>query len=333
MKDGFGRTVSYLRISVTEDCDLGCLYCRAGSAMPSSESRLACLSRSGRVSAGPLSAGDFVAVVSAAARLGVDKVRITGGEPLLREDILDIVSGIAAVPGLRDLALTTNGTGLSRLAAELKRAGLGRVNVSLDSLDPGAYALITGGGDLGAVLGGIEDAKKAGLSPLRINTVLVRGINDGGIGDFIALTRAEAIDVRFIELMPISPDPDLEARMVSSAEILASHPELVPDDPSSPDGPGAVARYYRVPGFRGRVGFISPMTGSFCSGCNRLRLRADGRLRPCLGSRDEVDLLPALRSDPGRIGELLALAIGMKPERHLFGPGFSPDRTMDSIGG
>lgn len=317
--DAFGRAIDYLRVSVTDQCDLRCQYCRP-TTLPLAR-RLDHI----------LSAADFVAIVQAAATLGIRKVRLTGGEPLLRRDILDLVRGLSAIPGIEDLSLTTNALHLAGLAADLATAGLTRVNISLDSLQADRFTSIAGAAGLERVLQGIAAAQTAGLSPLKVNMVVMRGVNDDEIGDFAARTIDSDWHVRFIEVMPFSGGSN--SLLVPAKEILARLPNLVPDASVLGHGP---ARMYRLPGARGTVAVISPVSEHFCGGCNRLRLTADGKLRPCLLNEGEVDLLPALRTtrDPDKLAALIQQAVANKPARHHLSEGISPhDRTMAQIGG
>ena len=332
--DAFGRSIDYLRVSVTDQCDLRCQYCRPLS-LPVAPPL-----------AGILSNADIVTVVRAAALLGVRKVRLTGGEPLLRRDIVDLVSSLAAVPGITDLSLTTNGLHLERLALALAAAGLKRVNVSLDTLHADRFVRITGAPGLERVLAGISAARAAGLRPVKVNVVVMRGVNDDEIADFAALTVGNGWHVRFIEVMPIGPasgDPDCDnvlthsqdagALLVSAAEILSRLPALTPDDSVVGFGP---ARMFRLPGATGTVAIISPVTDHFCSGCNRLRLTADGKLRPCLLDDGEVDLWPVLHTDhtPEDVARLITQAVANKPRQHHLEEGHSARaRTMTQIGG
>jgi GTP 3',8-cyclase len=317
--DPFGRSIDYLRVSVTDQCDLRCEYCR-----PASQSLPPALQN-------VLTNDEFVTVVRAAALLGVRKVRLTGGEPLLRRGIVDLVRSIAAIPGISDLSLTTNALHLQRLAVDLAQAGLKRVNVSLDTLRPDRYARITGAPALERVLRGIDAAREAGLRPLKINTVVMRGVNDDEIADFAALTMKDGWHVRFIEIMPIGQPAD--SLLVTAAEMRARLPELIAAQGEVGFGP---ARIYRLPGATGTLSIISPVSNHFCSGCNRLRLTADGKLRPCLLSDGEIDLQPALRrfTAPADLAQLIMRAVANKPQQHHLDEGISPhERTMTQIGG
>ena len=279
-------------------------------------------------------------VVRAAATLGLSKVRLTGGEPLVRAGFVELVRKIAAVPGIDDLALTTNGILLAAKARELAAAGLRRVNVSLDTLRPERFARLTGADALPRVLEGIAAAQAAGLVPVKINTVVVKGLNDDEVADIARTTLERDWHVRFIELMPLGESAAwADQGYVPTSEIRAAVErlgELRPADGASPAHGNGPARYFRLPGARGTVGFISPVSEHFCFRCNRLRLTSDGRLRPCLLRDDEVDLREALRAGAG-VDELVALiaeAVRLKPEGHRLAEHASPrGRTMSQIGG
>lgn len=317
--DGFARPIDYLRVSVTDQCDLRCLYCRP-AAMPLA-----------RPLPGILSNDEIAAVVRAAAALGVRKVRLTGGEPLLRDGIVALTESLAAIPGVRDLSLTTNGLHLEQMAAGLAAAGLRRVNVSLDTLRADRFRRITGAPGLTRVLNGIRAAHDAGLRPVKINTVVMRGVNDDEITDFASLTEREGWHVRFIEIMPIGQNT--ETLLVTAAEMRQRLPGLAAADGVVGYGP---ARIYRMPGAGGTISIISPVSEHFCEGCNRLRLTADGKLRPCLLNDGEVDLLPTLRdgSAPFELQRLILQAVANKPEKHELSCGCVPHgRTMTQIGG
>ena len=324
--DNFNRPISYLRISVTDRCNLRCVYCMPPEGVPwRSHDEI-------------LRYEEIGLIVQAAASLGISKVRLTGGEPLVRLGFVELVRMLARVPGIDDLAMTTNGTLLARYAAELAEAGLKRVNVSLDTLQPERFRQITRGGDLEAVFEGIAAARDAGLVPLKINTVLVRGLNDDEVVDFARLTLEGDWHVRFIELMPLGANAAWAGDGYVAVDevrrrIEDAWGELVPAKVGVGNGP---ARYYRLPGAVGTIGFISPISEHFCYQCNRLRLTADGRLRPCLLSDYEIDLRTPLRQGAGlaEVRELLIHSIGAKPERHHLDESVSPrERAMSEIGG
>jgi cyclic pyranopterin phosphate synthase len=284
---------------------------------------------------------EIESVVRAAAELGVSKVRLTGGEPLVRLGIADLVGALAHIPGIDDLALTTNGILLTRHTSDLAEAGLHRVNVSLDTLRADRFPQIARCGRLEDVLAGMAAAERAGLTPVKINTVVIRGMNDDEVVDFARKTLDTKWHIRFIELMPVGNsglvDDTWQQRVVTAGEIRgeieAALGELVPERASIGGGP---ARTYRLVGARGTLGFITPVSEHFCYHCNRLRLTADGQLRPCLLSDYEIDLRTPLRQGAGvdQIKELLLQGIGSKPLQHHLDERARPEsRVMSEIGG
>ena len=316
MNDRFGRTISYLRLSLTERCTLKCTYCRAGDGD--------CLKKS------ELTQDEFLRITRAFAQIGVKKVRLTGGEPMLRRDLLSIISGIRAIEQIQEITMTTNGQHLRGMSHALKAAGLDRLNISLDSLKPERYHGITGGGSLEHVLIGIEEAFAAGFETMKLNVVLLRGENDDETEDFIALTKDRNLTVRFIEYMPLGETDRADLR-ITGAEILKKHPQLMPVVPSYIGQP---ARDYQMPGHIGRVGLIDPVSHRFCADCNRVRVMSDGMLRACLGSNEEFSLKQALEHESDdALNAVIARAIAQKPESHCFDEGFSAKKTMSSIGG
>ena len=324
--DNFNRPISYLRISVTDRCNLRCVYCMPPEGVP-------CRSHEEI-----LRYEEIELIVQAAASLGISKVRLTGGEPLVRLGFVELVRMLARIPGIDDLAMTTNGTLLARYAVELAQAGLKRVNVSLDTLQPEQFRQITRRGDLAAVFKGIVAAREAGLVPLKVNTVVVRGFNDDEVVDFARLTLEDNWHVRFIELMPLGTNTTWAGdSYVSVGEVRRriedALGELAPAKVGVGNGP---ARYYRLPGAVGTIGFISPVSEHFCYQCNRLRLTADGRLRPCLLSDYEIDLRTPLRQGASltEVRELLIRSIGAKPRGHRLDESIAPrERAMSEIGG
>lgn len=318
LKDSFGRNITYLRISVTDLCNLRCKYC-----MP--EEGITKVHHSDI-----LSIEEIEKIAKVFVKLGVKKIRLTGGEPLLRAGILDIVERIGKLEGLKDFAITTNGVLLKKYAKELKIRGLKRVNISLDTLDENKYKNITRTGKLKDVLEGIEAAKEVGLTPIKINTVLIGGFNDDEIIDLVKITEKEDIDIRFIELMPIGEAIKLESKnFVSNEIVLEKVPELVSvarEDISSP------AVYYKLPKGKGRVGLINPISCKFCEYCNRVRLTAQGKLKLCLHSNDEIDLKETLRNGQD-IEKIIIDAIGQKPESHHLEDGKYVSKKMYQIGG
>ncbi len=321
--DAFQRRINYLRVSVTDRCNLNCIYCLAGSVSHLSHEDI-------------LRYEEIYRVVQVAAGMGINKVRLTGGEPLVRPDLSKLVRMLSQIEGVDDLSLTTNGTLLSRYAVELKEAGLKRVNVSLDTLKRARFKRITGVDKLEEVLDGIRAAHSAGLLPLKINMVVLRGINDDEVVDFARMSIDQGWHVRFIELMPFR-EPETECLGIVSAreirERVQSLGELEPGAVRAGNGP---ARYYRLPGADGTVGFISPITEPFCRSCNRLRIVPGGQLQPCLLASNEVNLKETLRNGAGvdELKRLIRQAVAIKPEQYLLREGFaSVKRPMCQIGG
>ncbi|MBZ0154652.1 MAG: GTP 3',8-cyclase MoaA [Alphaproteobacteria bacterium] len=325
MQDKYERVIDYLRISITDRCNLRCIYC-----MPSEGVKLI-------QHKDILRYEEIIRIVRVAADLGVRKVRLTGGEPLTRKDLPHLVAAISAIEGIEDISLTTNGLLLKKLARPLAAAGLKRVNVSLDSLRPERYREITRGGDIGEVLSGIEEAEKAGILPIKLNMVPIRGFNDDEIEDFARLTLKKDYDVRFIEFMPIGAQEIWShEKYISTEEIRRRVDAIAPLIPLKLRKSGP-ARYFRFENAPGVIGFISPITHHFCGSCNRLRITSDGKLRPCLFSETEIDLKPALRSDTpdSEVERLLRLAVEVKPEGHSinYEKSFTHLKRMSKIGG
>ena len=274
MKDGFGREITYLRLSVTERCNLRCRYCMPEDGI--------CTKRHEDM----LTEDEMIMAVQAAASLGVRKLRLTGGEPLVKKNILSICERCAKVEGIKEVCLTTNGTLLPQMAKQLREVGVDRLNISLDTLNPDKYAYITRRGTLDQALQGIEAALDAGFGHLKINAVLIGGFNDDEIPALAELTRRYPADMRFIELMPMTDNEEFgQKAYVSGAAVLAVLPELEPV--SQNDG---VAKLYHLPGAQGNIGLISAVSSHFCATCNRIRLTADGKLKPCLHSDQEYSI-------------------------------------------
>ena len=324
LRDPFGRSIRYLRVSVTDRCNLRCVYClpaRGVRWLPS-----------GAV----LRFEEIREVVRMGAQLGISHVRLTGGEPLVREGIVELVQMLGPIPGLGDLSLTTNGVLLARYAGALARAGLARVNISLDTLRAERFRAITRFGTIGDVKAGIGAALEAGLSPVKLNVVVMRGVNDDEIVELGRLALERPLHLRFIELMPIG-EYFARDRLVPAEEILARLSALGRLRPAeSPAGCGP-ARTYTWAGAEGTVGTIGAVTQAFCAQCNRLRLTATGQLRPCLDQESAVDLTPALRpvADHERLAQLLRAAVATKPERHAMAQRAegSPRLCMAGVGG
>jgi cyclic pyranopterin phosphate synthase len=376
MIDSFGRKIDYLRVSVTDRCNFRCVYCMPEEGAPVAPKEQI------------LTFEEITRLLRVAARLGVRKVRLTGGEPLVRKDIVTLAEQIAAIPGIEDLSLTTNGFLLERYARPLADAGLNRVNVSLDTLRPERFTAIARRGSLDEVMAGIDAALAAGLSPIKLNVVVMRGVNDDEVSDFAALSQASPFNIRFIELMPINwsqGDAEMESffalaasgcrangratlfahagtasfkslfklpvvdeqrgmlnasqmrRMFVSAAQMRQRIEQAygPLEPAEvvTNGP---ARSYRLRGAPGTVGFISQITNDHCARCNRLRLTADGFLRPCLMADGEVDLRNPLRggASDADIEALFLQTVLHKPKEHLLEEGIAPvGRNMSQLGG
>lgn len=325
MQDGLGRNINYLRISLTDRCNLRCRYC-----MPEQGVDI-------RQHDEMLRLEEITRVVEIAGTLGIRKVRLTGGEPLIRRNLVKLIVDIAAKPCIDDVALTTNGLLLKQYARELKEAGLNRINMSLDSLKPDRYAYITRGGALEKALEGLESALSEGLHPVKINCVAIADFNDDEIDDFCRLAYEYPIHVRFIEFMPVGELSFWQnERVLRCGDIMAQVQERYQLTPAKLQSSGP-ARSYLMQGGKGSIGFISPMSNHFCASCNRLRLTADGKLRACLYSGAETDLKPALRggAEDRDIAELMARTITAKPDRHAMDTGAwgQDDRKMFQIGG
>jgi len=322
--DSFGRTVDYLRISVTDRCNERCLYC-----LPENYSNW--LPR-GEI----LSFDEMLAIVRATVSLGFKRFRVTGGEPLIRPGVVEFTRDLIATPGVECVHLTTNGTRLTELAKPLFDAGLRRINISLDALDPAIYHAITNG-DLAPVLRGIQLVKELGFGSVKLNTVLMRGKNDGEIFRLLDFAAEHDIVIRFIELMPVSLTEMLsEKNFFPVTELLAKlRREDEPEPLAKSFGVGP-AKYFRLKKRGVTVGLIGALSDlHFCERCNKMRLTCDGKLRPCLGNHLETDLKPALRPqiDPPRLQKLIGETLAQKPAEHLFRDNYQPQRVMTAIGG
>jgi len=326
LADAFDRRITYLLVSVTDRCNLRCVYCMPEHGLPWIPKH------------DILSYDEIVAIVEAAAAVGVRSIRLTGGEPLIRRELLGLVRSIAAIPGIDDVALSTNGLLLADLARPLAEAGLRRVNVSLDTLREDRFATIARRPGLDRVLAGIDAALAAGLEPLKINCVVMRGQNDDEVVAFAELSRERRVHVRFIEMMPVVDNVELQrAAYVSADEILARIGATAGVTPAPGPGGNGPARYFSFAGAAGTFGVISPLSHDYCETCNRVRLSADGRLRLCLFGDYEIDLRTPLRAGAGseRIVELLRAGMHIKPERHhlRLGDAASAMRAFSEIGG
>ena len=319
MRDRFGRDINYLRISLTDRCNLRCEYCMPEDGIKNKIPHCDMLSLE-----------EIYRITEAFVSLGVDKIRFTGGEPLVRLGAVDLIKRVNALKGVREVTLTTNGIVLNDYLDELLDAGVKRLNISLDTLDPEKYREITRGGDINRVLAAIDNARAKGIKPIKINTVLIGGFNDDEIPDLVEMTRDGAMDVRFIELMPIGEAAGFaKSRFISNEEVLRRIPELLAidrDDPSSP------ATYYRLPDGKGKVGLINPISCKFCTNCNRVRLTATGKLKLCLHSNREIDLKSVLR-EGGDLREAIREAILTKEEEHHLENQEYISRNMNQIGG
>lgn len=300
--DAQGRTMTYLRLSVTDRCNFRCTYCSPASWGGKKDL---------------LSPGEFERIVSVFARMGIRRVRLTGGEPLIRPDIVEVAGRIAAVPGVERVAITTNASHLERLALPLREAGVSQLNISLDTLSEATFRSISKQGDFASILKGIDAAAGAGYASLKLNVVVMRGVNDTEVPALVSYAHARGMTPRFIELMPFGqgtpvPTAELVERLRASGLELAAEEEK---QSAATDGP---ARYWRAPG--GLVGFISPLTQNFCGGCNRVRVASNGDLRSCLGGRAQAPLHALIRG--GATDPELALAVrqalGEKPDGHRF---------------
>ncbi|WP_153146509.1 GTP 3',8-cyclase MoaA [Dechloromonas sp. H13] len=305
--DKYGRRITYVRLSITDRCDFRCTYCMAEEMtfLPRHE---------------VMSLEECLQVASVFVGLGVSKLRITGGEPLVRKEAMWLIERLGALPGLDNLVITTNGSQLDRFAPALKSAGVRRINISLDTLKADRFKAITRIGDLSKVLNGIAAAGAAGFRRTKLNTVMMRGINDDEFGDLVQFALDHELDISFIEEMPLGEIHGRSNTYISSEETrerLASRFELIPSTESS----GGPARYWRIPGSESRVGFISPHSHNFCDSCNRVRITAKGELYPCLGQNDAMHLLPILREHPGEAAPLrqaIMDSMGIKPYGHDF---------------
>ncbi|MGE5491392.1 MAG: GTP 3',8-cyclase MoaA [Actinomycetota bacterium] len=305
--DKYGRRITYVRLSITDRCDFRCTYCMAEEMtfLPRSE---------------VLSLEECLRVASVFVGLGVTKLRITGGEPLVRKDAMWLIERLGALPGLENLVLTTNGSQLDRFAPALKAAGVKRLNVSLDTLQPERFKAITRIGDVSKVLRGIEAARAAGFRRTKLNTVMMRGTNDDEFADLVQYAIDHELDISFIEEMPLGDIHGRSGHFITSEETrrkLADRFTLVPSSEDS----GGPARYWRIPGTETRIGFISPHSHNFCDTCNRVRITAKGELYPCLGQNDAIQLLPVLRAHPDDsepVRRAIMDSMGIKPYGHDF---------------
>lgn len=331
LADGYGRKHDYLRISVTDRCNLRCVYCMPPEGMVfEPDEKL-------------LRFDEIEEAVRVMAGMGIRKLRLTGGEPLVRKGLEELVGRLAAIPGIEDIALTTNGIFLARKAEALKAAGLNRVNISLDSLRADRFREITRGGDVRKVLESVEESLRVGLDPVKLNVVLMRGYNEDEIADFLRLTLDNKVTVRFIEYMPIGGSGEAwRSRYLPLATVLKRCKQMgwIAEQDGQAGGNGP-AEYYRIRGAAGVFGLIHPVSDHFCGSCNRLRLTADGFLKTCLYWSDEQQIR-RYAGDPAGLQEMIRRAVALKPKNHemalslseeLQGRGSPTARTMSQIGG
>jgi GTP 3',8-cyclase len=323
--DRFGRMIHYLRISLTDHCNLRCVYC-----MPEDMTF--------RPNADLMQDDELLLLVRLFSTLGFDKLRLTGGEPTVRANLVELVRGIAATPGVRSLSMTTNGVLLKKLAAPLKEAGLQRVNVSVDTLDPAKFKRLTRWGSFDQVWAGIEEAERVGLAPVKLNAVVVKGYNEQDVVDLAGLTLKRPWQVRFIEMMPFGGATDFQqTQVVTAAQMIERiESELGKLEPVNGGKLDGEARVFRLPGGIGEVGFISSVSLPFCASCTRARLTADGRLRLCLLRDKEVDLLTPLRQGAGLedLRKIILDGVWEKPWGHGLAQGeVAINRVMSEIGG
>ena len=323
MRDQFGRTINYLRLSITDRCNFRCRYCMPEAGIEKQTHQQI------------LRYEDLLRIARVSTTLGIDKIRVTGGEPLVRKGVVPFLQQLSELPGVRDLALTTNGLLLGEMAQPLLDAGVKRVNISLDSLNDQLFSNITRGGDLQKVLTGIEAADAVGLN-IKLNMVVMRGVNDHEINDFARLSIDKPWSVRFIEYMPTIQESDWQERLLSGDEVLAQireEFELNPLESSAQCGP---ARPFQISGATGTVGIITPMSNHFCSSCNRLRVTSEGLAKSCLLSEESVDLKPCLQqSDDNCLQQMMEKIVSIKPSRHTIDEDDTEHKpfTMSSIGG
>ncbi len=326
MRDTYQREINYLRVSVTDRCNLRCVYCMPPGGVKSTPHEQV------------LRLEEIETIIRAATLVGIKKIRLTGGEPLVRKGLEGLVRRISEIPGIDDITLTTNALLLAPRAAALKEAGIGRVNISLDTLRPDRYREITRGGNLAVAWEGIQAALDAGLHPVKLNTVMMRGVNEDELAALARLTLNRPLHVRFIELMPIGSSNTWAAgRYIPADEAMKQiGARLGPLLPAKKPSGGGPAKYYRLKDAEGTVGFITSMSDHFCQSCNRLRLTSQGGLRPCLYDSREIDLKTPLREGAGlrEIADLIMDVIALKPDRHHMSEGWRDRRrVMSQIGG
>jgi len=320
--DGLGRRISYLRVSIADSCNLKCVYCMPASGMH--------FTRRTEL----MSPEEIGIIVRAASSLGTRTVRITGGEPLTRPDVAEIASNISAAPGVEDIPISTNGIFLLDRADDLASSGVTRANVSLDSLNPEKFREVTRGGDVKRVLAGIKRAAAAGMNPVKINTVLMKGVNDGELIELARFALENSFPIRFIEMMPLSSNVEFQPELFFPAfrakALLEKKFSLYSGEKSGGQGP---AVYYGVDGFQSPIGFITPLSGNFCERCNRVRITSKGKLRMCLFGDDMFDLLSVIRNGggTGEVAAVIKQCIRAKPEKHHLGVGKTSSVTLEAM--
>lgn len=319
MKDAYGREINYLRISITDRCNLRCIYCMPEEGIKSMHHE------------DILRFEDIIKIEKAAAEFGIKKIRYTGGEPLIVKDIDKLIYETSKIPQIEDIAITTNGILLSDMAHDLKKAGLKRVNISLDTLDKEKFKSITRVGELEKVLESIEKCLELELTPVKINTVLMNGINDTEFSDFLKLSLEWPVEIRFIELMPIGEGTKLyESSKLSITDMINLHPELIQIESEK----SSTAQLYKLAGAKGKIGVISPVSCKFCSDCNKIRLTSTGSIKQCLHSKEEIDIKQYL-DDEAKLSAAIKAAIYNKPLEHYLAEEkvSRSERMMYQIGG
>ncbi|TCT16729.1 cyclic pyranopterin monophosphate synthase subunit MoaA [Natranaerovirga pectinivora] len=321
MKDSYGREINYLRVSITNRCNLKCRYCvPEGEIFQEKESNL-------------LTLDEMYCIIKAFTKVGINKVRITGGEPLIRPGIIEFVEKISKLEGIKDLAMTTNGILLKKYAKDLKETGLSRLNISLDTLNAQDYTSITGGGQLEKVLDGIKEARAVGLGPIKINTVLIKGFNDHMIEEFVEWSIKEKVELRFIELMPIGHGISwAKEKFISAETVLKTVPDLREINSTDKSSP---AQYYELSDGKGKIGLIKPVSCKFCNHCNRIRVTSQGDIKFCLLNNDKVNIKDILRNSTEirRIEDIIEYSIMEKPEFHQLENNQYMKTNMYNIGG
>lgn len=302
MKDSYGRNIDYLRISVTDRCNLRCIYCMPLEGIELKERNEI------------LRFEEITSIVKTAAALGIKKIRYTGGEPLVMHSIEKLIYETSKIPGIEEIAMTTNGMLLHDMAKDLKKAGLKRVNISLDTLNQEKFKSITRLGNLETVLKGIDRCLELGMNPVKINTVLLKGFNDTEFDDFLRLIKNTPLEIRFIELMPIGEAVKFyEKAKINFKELLDAHPELI--EIETPEN--STAKMYRIEGSKGKIGSINPISCKFCNGCNKIRLTSTGSIKPCLHSKEEIDVKKYVNNSI-LLKDALETAILNKPKEHFL---------------